>query len=365
MIRLNHALSSLAVAALLAACGGGGGSDSTPPVTVAAPVITTEPISSTANVGGTVTLSVVASGTGLSYQWRLNGADIAGATAATYTTPVLAAGDTGKSYTVVVSNGGGTDTSVAAVLTVNPVAAAAIALNQASANQLVADVNAGVSRLRQADALDRLPLPFGARIASLPLGAVVTQSIPCGTGNMSFSMTVNDSTQQPESGSISFNNCGYNVAGYSSTFNGAANVTISSWTNEDNFTMRVSYDMTYSASAAGYTDSGTVSGVQTCTFSGGDANCDADFGDDNVSNVTLTNTGSTTTVQAGRITNTEVDCVYSNWFYDSSTGRATTGTVTVTAPNGDRAVITATSTGYTVVITVGTTTQTFTVAFAA
>jgi hypothetical protein len=142
-------------------------------------------------------------------------------------------------------------------------------------------------------------------------------------------------------------------------------VTISSWTNEDNFTMRVSYDMTYSASAAGYTDSGTVSGVQTCTFSGGDANCDADFGDDNVSNVTLTNTGSTTTVQAGRITNTEVDCVYSNWFYDSSTGRATTGTVTVTAPNGDRAVITATSTGYTVVITVGTTTQTFTVAFAA
>jgi hypothetical protein len=174
MIRLNHALSSLAVAALLAACGGGGGSDSTPPVTVAAPVITTEPISSTANVGGTVTLSVVASGTGLSYQWRLNGADIAGATAATYTTPVLAAGDTGKSYTVVVSNGGGTDTSVAAVLTVNPVAAAAIALNQASANQLVADVNAGVSRLRQADALDRLPLPFGARIASLPLGAVVT-----------------------------------------------------------------------------------------------------------------------------------------------------------------------------------------------
>lgn len=364
MTRLNHALSSLAVAVLLAACGGGS-DDSTPPVTVAAPVITTEPISSTANVGGTVTLSVVASGTGLSYQWQLNGTNIAGATSSTYTTPVLAAGDTGKSYTVVVTNSAGTDTSVAAVLTVNPVAAAAIELNQASANQLVADVNAGVSQLRQADALDRLPLPFGARIATLPLGAVVTQSVPCGTGSMSFSMTVNDSTQQPESGSMSFNNCGYTVAGYSSTFSGAANLTISGWTNENNFTMRVSYDMSYTASGPGYADSGTVAGVQTCTFSGENVDCGAEFGNDRVSNVTLTNTGSTTTVQAGRISNTEIDCVYSNWSYDSSTGRATTGTVTVTAPNGDRAVITATSTGYTVVITVGTTTQTFTVALAA
>jgi len=62
---------------------------------------------------------VVASGTPpFSYQWRKNGADIAGAKGRTYTTPALAAGDNGASFTCVVQNPVGSVTSNAAILTV-------------------------------------------------------------------------------------------------------------------------------------------------------------------------------------------------------------------------------------------------------
>src|SRR2546430_1559893 len=69
--------------------------------------------------------TVGASGTGpLSYQWQKNTgtgwAAIAGATGASYTTPVTVAGDSGSSYRVVVSNSvGPAATSGAATLTVN------------------------------------------------------------------------------------------------------------------------------------------------------------------------------------------------------------------------------------------------------
>ena len=65
--------------------------------------------------------SVVASGTApLSYQWRLGGANIAGATSATLTLDSVTTGQSGGSYTCAVSNTVGTATSSAATLTVNP-----------------------------------------------------------------------------------------------------------------------------------------------------------------------------------------------------------------------------------------------------
>ena len=49
-------------------------------------VIIEQPQSQTAEYGANVTFSVVATGSGaLSYQWRLNGVDIAGATGTTHT----------------------------------------------------------------------------------------------------------------------------------------------------------------------------------------------------------------------------------------------------------------------------------------
>src|SRR5215471_17535580 len=82
------------------------------------PSITTPPVSQTVSAGTPATFSVAAAGTApLSYQWRKNGADITGATSATFTLNSVQSVDAG-SYAVVVSNAGGSVTSPAATLTV-------------------------------------------------------------------------------------------------------------------------------------------------------------------------------------------------------------------------------------------------------
>jgi hypothetical protein len=78
-----------------------------------APVIATQPSAPAGGIlesGGT-TLAVSATGTGLSYQWKKDGSDIVGATAASYTAT------TSGSYTVVITNAAGSVTSAAIVLT--------------------------------------------------------------------------------------------------------------------------------------------------------------------------------------------------------------------------------------------------------
>ncbi len=87
-----------------------------------APSITTQPVAVSVLAGATATFSVAATGSGtLAYQWRRNGADIAGANAASYTTGALALADNGAQFSVVVSNSVGSATSNTALLTVNPV----------------------------------------------------------------------------------------------------------------------------------------------------------------------------------------------------------------------------------------------------
>ncbi|MBI5772005.1 MAG: immunoglobulin domain-containing protein [Verrucomicrobia bacterium] len=81
-----------------------------------APVISAQPISQTAGLGGTVTFSVTATGTPTpTYQWNLNGASLAGATTAALTLTNLQLAHAGA-YTVTVANGIGTVTSNAVTL---------------------------------------------------------------------------------------------------------------------------------------------------------------------------------------------------------------------------------------------------------
>jgi len=121
------ALACAAMASMVAACGGGSQagtplfkvptqstSSGSTTSTASAPVITTQPANSSVTLGSTATLSIVATGTGLGYQWMKNGTAIANATASTYTTPPAAAADNGAQYTVVVTNGVGSVTSAAA-----------------------------------------------------------------------------------------------------------------------------------------------------------------------------------------------------------------------------------------------------------
>ncbi len=89
-----------------------------------APSITTQPANQLVNAGQAATFSVVAAGTApLNYQWQKNGATIAGATSASYTTPATASGDNGATFRVIVTNAVNNATSNSATLTVNAVMA--------------------------------------------------------------------------------------------------------------------------------------------------------------------------------------------------------------------------------------------------
>jgi hypothetical protein len=141
------AASLIAAALALAGCGGGGDSaPATPlpnpsppsptppsptppsptPTPVAAPQISNAPVSRATAVGAPVSFSVTAvGGNSFNFQWRRNGAVIAGATAATYSISQVASANNGDRYSVVVSNSGGSVTSADAVLTVFATPAAA------------------------------------------------------------------------------------------------------------------------------------------------------------------------------------------------------------------------------------------------
>lgn len=88
----------------------------------ALPVITQQPTNQEINEGETLTLNVVATGA-TGYQWKKGEEDILDATTATYTKEGATAADSG-SYTCVVTGAGGSVTSNAATVTVNPVGGA-------------------------------------------------------------------------------------------------------------------------------------------------------------------------------------------------------------------------------------------------
>lgn len=82
--------------------------------------ITSQPANQTVTAGQTATFTVVATGAApLTYQWQKNGTNIAGATAAAYTTPATTTADSGEKFMVLVLNPVGTTPSNAATLTVN------------------------------------------------------------------------------------------------------------------------------------------------------------------------------------------------------------------------------------------------------
>ncbi len=120
----------IAAVSMLNACGGDGNPNvlsatapapPAPPAPPAssAPSVTVQPANQIVNVGQTATFTITAAGTApLTYQWIENGTAIAGATAASYTTPAVSATDDRSTFLVTVSNALGSVTSIGAVLTV-------------------------------------------------------------------------------------------------------------------------------------------------------------------------------------------------------------------------------------------------------
>ncbi len=110
------------------------------PTQTNAPGITTQPQSSTNNVGDTVTFTVVASGTSpLSYQWKSNSVAVAGATNSSFTLTSVTTNLNGITYFVTVTNVAGSTNSQTATLTVNPAAVTApVVATQAKILRIVA-----------------------------------------------------------------------------------------------------------------------------------------------------------------------------------------------------------------------------------
>jgi hypothetical protein len=83
----------------------------------AVPYVTQQPVSQSAIVGTNINFSVIASGTGpLRYQWQMNGTNIPGATAGSYTKSNVQTTDAGN-YQAVITNTYGSVTSSVAVIT--------------------------------------------------------------------------------------------------------------------------------------------------------------------------------------------------------------------------------------------------------
>jgi hypothetical protein len=85
-------------------------------LTVNGGVITAQPVSQVVCEGSAATVSVTATGTNLSYQWRKGGTNISGATDSSYTIPAFSAADAGNYDVVVSSTGCASVTSNAATL---------------------------------------------------------------------------------------------------------------------------------------------------------------------------------------------------------------------------------------------------------
>lgn len=83
----------------------------------AQPVITTQPVSVTKQVGGNATFTIAATGGDLTYQWYKNKTAITGASTDTYTISTLTSSHTGEYY-CIVSNKVGSTTSNTAQLSV-------------------------------------------------------------------------------------------------------------------------------------------------------------------------------------------------------------------------------------------------------
>ncbi len=136
------------------------------------PVITTQPANKTVAAGRTAKFKVIASGDGtLSYQWKKNGTDIAGARKASYTTPATTLADSGALFAVLVSNSTGTVTSNSAVLTVNASTPPSI-ITQPVSKSVTAGKTAKFSVVATGDA----PLSYQWRRNSLAIAGATAAS---------------------------------------------------------------------------------------------------------------------------------------------------------------------------------------------
>jgi rhamnogalacturonyl hydrolase YesR len=168
-----------------------------------APNITTQPASGTVTAGATASFSVVATGTApLSYQWKKNGTNIAGATSASYMTPATTVADSGTTFSVVVSNSVNSVSSGSATLTVNAAAVAPTITTQPAGMTVVAGQTATFTVVATGTA----PLSYqwqkgGVNIAGATSASFTTPATTSADSGSTFAVEVTNSVKSVTSSS--------------------------------------------------------------------------------------------------------------------------------------------------------------------
>ena len=250
-----------------------------------------------------------------------------------------------------------------------------VTASQSWAGSAVSSVNGAVADIEQSNSAGQLPVlvagnatayiaqGVSARVATDPhTTSSYTENCSSigtsGSGTIDVTYTINGST--PVSVDFTYNNCSFTTAGETVSFNGSGSLTYTNYTNAQNFTWTFTWtNLSYSVTSGTYHTSGTFNGTESCTYANSVASCGFSFGNYTISSgASVSTTGGVTTVSSATVKTSiagggTVTITFSNWVYDSNLGYATSGTATISASNGDKAVITATGGGhYTVAVTI-------------
>jgi hypothetical protein len=205
-----------------------------------APTITTQPTNQTVTAGQTATFFVAATGTApLTYQWKKNSANISGATASSYTTPVTTTTDNGSTFQVVVSNSAGSAPSNTVTLTVNAAPVAPTITTQPTNQTVIAGQTATFS----VAATGTAPLTYqwkknGANITGATASTYTTPTTTTADNGSTFQVVVSNSAGSAPSSTVTL------------TVNAAA-VAPTITTQPANQTVTAGQTATFSVAAAG------------------------------------------------------------------------------------------------------------------
>jgi hypothetical protein len=242
------------------------------------------------------------------------------------------------------------------------------AASQTFAASSVTEANGLIEDINQARISGNIAVPGGALITGPATGVTSSGSLQCstfgtgGSGSVDYTFSY-DSNNHPVTTTLNYKNCTYTAGGYTLTMNGKVTQKWSNYTDASHYTLSWAYDLTYTYDGPSYHDSATLKTAQTCTQNGGEYDCRFLVNDGYLleDGYDVSTSGSVITVNSATVTTANATVVISNWAYNTSTHRATSGTINVTYANGDHVTMTATGTGYTVVVTIGGNATTYTI----
>jgi gliding motility-associated-like protein len=183
-----------------------------------APIITTQPTDQTVCEGDSVSFSVIATGTGLTYQWRKGTVAIIGETFTTFTINPASVTDAASDYNVVITGTCSSDTSINVSLIVN-----ALPIAVATSNSPVcadSPINLAAQTILGGTYLWTGPNAF----LSSDQNPVILSATPSYAGNYSLIVSANGCTSAPASVSVIVKICLFIPEGFSPNGDGINDV---------------------------------------------------------------------------------------------------------------------------------------------